>query len=208
MSLLPLILISAFLLGIVLVSATVSALETALLALKEHHVAAIGAARPELAGHLRAIARHPQRSLSQVLFLGSVLHLSLAVLALLLLREFGPWIPDRPYLSAALFFGVLVVASELVPTLIALAAPAMVFHHTAVWLVRLSPPLERLSASLEALTDRLSLRLTPKSFQTSTELTDDEIETLVEMRRDQGVLARSESEIIQEILRLGNKTVK
>ena len=37
---------------------------------------------------------------------------------------------------------------------------------------------------------------------------DEEVETLVEMRRDEGTLAPSESELIQDVIRLGNKTTK
>lgn len=208
MSPLSLILTIGLLLVTVIVSALVSALETALLCLKEHHVASLSATQPDTAGLMRAIARQPRRSLQQVLLLGSVLNLTLAVVALWLAREFPPWLPDRPYLSAALFFALLVVATELVPTLIALAAPAGVFRITVGPFIRLSPLLERLSASLDRVTSHLADRFTPVWLKPRPELTDDEIETLVEMRRDQGVLARGESEIIQEIIRLGNKTAK
>lgn len=208
MSALPLILTIGLLLATGFASAFISALETALFCLKEHHVASLGAALPDSAGLMRALARQPRRHLQQVLLLGSLLNLLLAVVALWLAREFPPWLPDRPYLSAALFIGLLVVATELVPTLIALAAPAGVFRLTAGPFIRLSPLLERLSVPLDRITSRLAERFTPASLKPRPELTDDEIETLVEMRRDQGVLARSESEIIQEILRLGNKTAK
>jgi putative hemolysin len=204
----PLILTATLLVVTVLISAAVSALETALFCLKEHHVAALGGSRPATAGIMRAIARQPRRSLHQILFLGSLLNLALAVLGLLLLRQVEPILPDRPLSSAMGLFGALVVVAELIPSLIALAAPARVFQVTVTPFIRLSPLLARLSDPLEAVTARLSERLTPAYLKPRQKLTDDEIETLVEMRRDQGVLAPSESEIIQEIIRLGNKTAK
>ncbi len=208
MSHVPLLITALLLLGVTLVSAVISALETALLSLKEHHIAVIGESRPDLTGMMRAIARQPHRSLHQVILLGSVLNLAMAVLGLLLLREFGPLVPGRPYLSAIALFGTVVLLGELIPTLAALAAPAQVFGALVSPFVRLSPGLEKLSARLESITDGLSARLLPFSLNRSRELTDDEIETLVEMRRDDGALAPTESEIIQEIIRLGNKTAK
>jgi CBS domain containing-hemolysin-like protein len=208
MSFIPLILSSLLLLALALISAVVSGLETALLSLKEHHVAVIGEKRPELTGMMRAIARKPRRSLHQVVLLGSVLNLALAISGLLLLREFGPFFPGRPVLSAVALFGALVLIGELIPTLAALVAPTQVFGVLVKPFIRISPALEKVSENLETITDRISAWILPATLKPHGNLSDDEIETLIEMRREQGVLAKSESEIIQEIIRLGNKTAK
>ncbi len=204
MSWVPLIPAGLLLLLVALTAAFVSALETALFSLKEHHIAAIGDEHPELTGMMRAIVRQPRRSLHQVILLGAMLSLTLAVLGLFLLREIGLLIPGRPLLSAVVLFGALVLISELIPTVVALAAPFRVFQLLVTPFIRLSPLLETLSARFEAFTERLM----PTGLKGPGELTDGEIETLVEMRRDEGALARGESEIIQDIIRLGNKTAK
>ncbi|MCB1231443.1 MAG: HlyC/CorC family transporter [Verrucomicrobiae bacterium] len=208
MSLVPFVITVLLLLVVTLISAVISALETALLSLKEHHIAVIGETRPDLSGMMRAMVRQPHRSVHQVILLGSVLNLALAVLGLLLLREFGPLFQHRPYFSALILFGALILIGELIPTLAALAAPVQVFQALVRPFVWFSPLLENISEKLESLTDRWTRLLLPFSLHKRRDLTDDEIETLVEMRRDDGALAPGESEIIQEIIRLGNKTVK
>lgn len=208
MSVIPLTLTCLLLLLVAIFSAVVSALETALLSLKEHHIAVIGDDSPEITGMMRAIARQPRRSLHQVILLGSVLNLSMAVLGLLVLQEFGPVIPGRPLLSGIVLFGALVLIGEVIPTLAAMAAPTQVFRTLITPFIWISPWLEKISERLESLTDRLGASLLPFALKPRTTLTDDEVETLVEMRREQGVLAPAESEIIHDIIRLGNKTVK
>src|SRR5690606_12000908 len=116
--------------------------------------------------------------------------------------------PGHAGWSALALFGGLVLVGELIPSLAAMAAPARTFQWFLKPLVMLSPALERFSASLEGVTERLTRFLLPFPLQSRPELNDDEIETLIEMRREEGVLAPSESEIIQEIIRLGNKTAK
>lgn len=208
MSLAPLVITSVLLIFVTLLSAVISALETALLSLKEHHVAVIGESHPARAGMMRAIARHPHRTLHQIVLLGSVMNLVIAVLGLLLVREAGPFIPGHPGWSAVALFGVLIIVSELIPSLVAMASPARTFQWFLKPLVILSPTLERLAAALEGVTEKLTRFLLPFPLQSRRDLSDDEIETLIGMRREEGVLAPSESEIIQQIIRLGNKTAK
>lgn len=208
MSPLLLVLTALLLLVAALASAAISALETALFSLKEHHIALLGDRRPELTGMMRAVARQPQRSLHQVLILSTLFHLALAVIGLFLFREVGPGIPHHPYSSAAILFGGIVLGTELIPTLAALAAPAQVFQILVVPFIRISPWLEPVSLRLDRLANSLSRWLLPASFRPRATLTDDEVETLVDMRREKGVLADHESEMIHEIIRLGNKTAK
>ena len=161
-----------------------------------------------MTGIIRAIARRPRRSVNQALFLSSVVNLFLAVLALLLLRELGPLVPGRPYLSAVLVFGCIVVFGDLIPTLVARSDPGMVFRAAIKPFILLSPAIEKVSGWFDRISDALGRRLVPSGLKPTQAFTDEEIETLVEMRRDEGTLLPSESEIIQEIIRLGNKTVK
>lgn len=208
MSLVPFVITALLLVAVTLVSAVISAMETALLSLKEHHTAVIDESHPDLTGMMRSIARQPHRSIHQVVLLGTVLNLTIAVLGLLILREFGLLIPGKPYVSAALLFGIVILVGELIPTLAALVAPVPVIRVLIKPFIRISPALEKFSASLESLTSKLSGGVVPFPLHHHQELTDEEIETLVEMRREDGALAPTESEMIQEIIRLGNKTAK
>ncbi|MCB1234124.1 MAG: DUF21 domain-containing protein, partial [Verrucomicrobiae bacterium] len=210
MSLLPLLLTALFLVAAIVISGIVSALETALFCLKEADTVTVSRHRPELSGILGAIARQPLRSLHQALILGTVFNLVVAVAALLLYFEWSALLTGgrARVILAATIFGTVSVFSELIPTLIAIADPGRVFQATVKPFILISPALEKLSGRLEAVTNALVRLILPTQFTPRIGMSDDELETLIEMRRDEGSLAESESEIIQDIVRLGNKTVK
>ena len=50
--------------------------------------------------------------------------------------------------------------------------------------------------------------LTPSHLRTRARITDEELETLVEMGEEEGSLHEAEGEMIQEIIKLGDKTAK
>ena len=51
-------------------------------------------------------------------------------------------------------------------------------------------------------------RLTPASLRVRRKISDEELETLVEMGEEEGSLQEAEGEMIQEIIKLGDKTAK
>src|SRR5207253_5313141 len=51
-------------------------------------------------------------------------------------------------------------------------------------------------------------RVTPAHLRTRPRLSDEELETLVEMGQEEGALYEGEAEMIQEIIKLGDKTAK
>ena len=50
--------------------------------------------------------------------------------------------------------------------------------------------------------------LTPSRLRTRPRLSDEELETLIEMGEEEGALYEGEAEMIQEIIKLGDKTAK
>src|SRR5207245_9746853 len=73
---------------------------------------------------------------------------------------------------------------------------------TAVRLLdRVGRPLERVSAVIVDL-------LTPVRLRTRARLSDEELETLVEIGEEEGTLHEAEGEMIQEIIKMGDKTAK
>ncbi|MEZ5432928.1 MAG: hypothetical protein R3F31_17570 [Verrucomicrobiales bacterium] len=62
---------------------------------------------------------------------------------------------------------------------------------------------ERVTAS----TDRLLARILPE-VKSRDGLTDEELETLIEMRCEQGSLSKTEGDLLQEILHLGDESVR
>lgn len=128
-----------------------------------------------------------------------------------LLRQ---WPPLAAY-SEAISFGLVVavitflsvVVGELVPKRLALANPeqlACAMAPSMRWLSRVSAPVVHLlSQSTEAL-----LRLLGVSTSSEPDITEDEIKALFRQGTDSGVFEEVEHDMVQRVLRLGDRTIK
>ncbi len=117
--------------------------------------------------------------------------------------------------SEALSFGLVVavitylsvVVGELVPKRLALANPerlACAIAPTMRWLSKVSSPLVHLlSHSTEALLTLLGISTTNEQ-----DITEDEIKALFRQGTDSGVFEEVEHDMIQRVLRLGDRTIK
>ena len=200
------------LIGLVLVlliaaSAMFSAIETSLFSLQPFHVERLKKRRASFATSLAALLENPRRLLSGILLADALVNLPLILLSLYLLR--GGANPSVPFaIAALLIFGLVVIACDLVPKLIALAAPYRIAKLGVRVMQVLMPVFDPLSRVLQRLSDRLAEALTPPGLQTGHYLNEDELETLVELSAEDGALHETESEMIQEIIKLGDKTAK
>ena len=70
------------------------------------------------------------------------------------------------------------------------------------------PLLDRVGTALETVSTSVVDFLTPSHLRTRARITDEELETLVEMGEEEGSLHEAEGEMIQEIIKLGDKTAK
>jgi putative hemolysin len=70
------------------------------------------------------------------------------------------------------------------------------------------PLLDRAGRALENISTFVVDLLTPLHLRTRTRLSDEELETLVEIGEEEGTLHEAEGEMIQEIIKLGDKTAK
>src|SRR5438128_10838297 len=70
------------------------------------------------------------------------------------------------------------------------------------------PLLDRIGHGLETVSAFVVDRLTPSHLRTRPRLSDEELGTLVEMGEEEGALYEGEAEMIQEIIKLGDKTAK
>jgi CBS domain containing-hemolysin-like protein len=78
----------------------------------------------------------------------------------------------------------------------------------AFTLKMLMPLLDRVGHGLERVSAAIVDVLTPSQLRTRARLSDEELETLVEMGEEEGTLHEAEAEMIQEIIKLGDKTAK
>ncbi|HEX8280573.1 MAG TPA: CNNM domain-containing protein, partial [Chthoniobacterales bacterium] len=204
-----LILLLLVIAALIFCSALFSGLETALFSLKAHQLRRLEDQHPSLKNFIQLFRDHPRRVLD-VLLLGDVLvNIPLIVLCFVLLWE-GPLaamhVPQ--WLAAFVIFAVVVLACDLIPKLLAISAPYRLSALGVFTLRAVMPVLDRVGDSLEQISEALVRRVAPAQPASETAITDEELETLVEIGEEEGTLHEAEGEMIQEIIKLGDKTAK
>jgi CBS domain containing-hemolysin-like protein len=189
-------------------SALFSGLETALFALKSHQIQRLENQHPSLADFLRSFRENPRRVLNVLLLGDTVVNVPLVILCLVLIWE-DPLSTHLPvWLAALAIFAVVVLVCDLIPKLLALST-AYRISALGVFTLKLTMPLlDRVGQFLENASNAIIDRLTPARLRVRPRMTDEELETLVEMGEAEGTLAEAEGEMIQEIIKLGDKTAK
>jgi CBS domain containing-hemolysin-like protein len=202
----------SFLLGAIIVlvfcSALFSGLETALFALKSHQIQRLQEQHPSLADFLRAFRENPRRILNVLLLGDTMVNVPLVILCLVLIWE-GPLVTHLPiWLAALAIFALVVLLCDLIPKLLALSTAYRMSTLGVFTLKVMTPPLDRVGRLLENASTAVINRLTPARLRVRPRMTDEELETLVEMGEAEGTLHEAEGEMIQEIIKLGDKTAK
>jgi putative hemolysin len=144
-----------------------------------------------------------------VLLLGDVLvNVPLVILCLFLLwhSPLAGRVPE--WLAAVVIFAIVVLVCDLIPKLLALSAPYRISAVGAVVLQALVPLLTRVGETLEKMSTAIIDLMTPKHLHTRARLSDQELGALVEIGEEEGALHEAEAEMIQEIIKLGDKTAK
>jgi CBS domain containing-hemolysin-like protein len=185
-----------------------SGLETALFSLKSHQLRRLEEKHPSLKQFIQVFRDDPRRVLNVLLLADALVNTPLVVLCLFLIWE-GPLAARVPqWLAATVIFAIVVLLCDLIPKLLALSAPYRLSALGVFTLKALMPLLDRVGHLLEQVSTAIVNRLTPLHLQKRPRLSDEELETLVEMGEEQGTLQEAEGEMIQEIIKLGDKTAK
>jgi CBS domain containing-hemolysin-like protein len=189
-------------------SALFSGVETALFSLKTFQLRRLEANHQSLTKFVQFFRENPRRVLNVLLLGDGLLNLLLIVLCLFFLWE-GPFAGRIPQWAAALaIFTVVVLLCDLIPKLLALSAPYRLSTIGAFALQISMPLLDRIGRGLESVSAYVVDLLTPSRLRTQARLSDEELGTLIEMSEEEGALYEGEGEIIQEIIKLGDKTAK
>jgi putative hemolysin len=185
-----------------------SGLETALFSLKPHQLRRLEEKHPSLKQFIQVFRENPRRMLNVLLLGDALVNIPLVVLCLFLIWE-GPVAARIPqWVAATVIFAIVVLLCDLIPKLLALSAPYRLSALGVFTLKALMPLLDRVGHLLEHVSTAMVEHLTPRHLQKRTRLSDEELETLVEMGEEQGTLQEAEGEMIQEIIKLGDKTAK
>ncbi|MEY2502124.1 MAG: magnesium and cobalt exporter, family [Verrucomicrobiota bacterium] len=189
-------------------SALFSGLETALFSLKSHQLRRLEEKHPSLKEFISVFRQNPRRVLN-VLLLGDVFaNVPIVILCLFLIWQ-GPLAARVPaWLATVVIFGIVVLLCDLIPKLLALSAPYRLSALGVYTLKATMPLLDRFGRVLERASAAVVDRLTPQHLRKRMRLSDEELETLVEIGEEQGTLHEAEGEMIQEIIKLGDKTAK
>jgi CBS domain containing-hemolysin-like protein len=189
-------------------SALFSGVETALFSLKPHQLRRLEANHGALTKFIHLFRENPRRVLNVLLLGDGLLNVLVVVLCLFFLWE-GPLAGRIPqWLSGIVIFAVVVVLCDLVPKLLALSAPYRLSVISALMLQISIPLLDRMGRGLETVSAYVVDLLTPTHLRTRARLSDEELGTLLEMGAEEGALYEGEAEMIQEIMKLGDKTAK
>ena len=194
--------------ALIFVSALFSGLETGLFSLRPHQLRRLEQNHPALVNFVQLFRDKPRRVLNVLLLGDGLVKVPLVVLCLFLLWR-GPLAEHLPqWVAAILIFAIVVLLCDLVPKLIALAAPYRLSTVGAFVLQASVGLLDRVGRILESVSTAIVDLLTPQRLRTRARLSDEELETLVEIGEEEGTLHEAEGEMIQEIIKLGDKTAK
>ena len=190
-----------------MVSAVVSALETALASLDADGRRRLCEGHPGTAAMLDRIESNPGRIESALMLANVLADLPLIVLCLLLLDGLPMAREWSDFLVGAVVFASIIFWCEIAPKTAALANPAGVirFGLPAVRLVHmlLGPVCSVMERVSEGVAD-----LVTKSGRASNTLSDEELHTLILVAHEEGDLLRGETRIIEEILNLSRQSAK
>jgi CBS domain containing-hemolysin-like protein len=202
------ILIIAAIGALICLSALLSGLETALFALKPHQLQRLEQQHPSLNAFIARFRENPRRVLNVILWGDVMINVPLVVLCLFLLWQIPTGVQVPQWLEAGAIFAIIVVGCDLVPKLFALSAPYRLSTVGVFALRALMPLLDRVGQSLESISVAIVDAVTPSNLRPRLRLSDEELETLVEISEEQGALHEAEGEMIQEIIKIGDKTAK
>jgi len=191
-------------------AAVLSALETAISSLKEHHFEHLRQSRekPRVARAVAFVQESPQTHLLATLIFSAFTNLSLAVIIIYLILEHASAWGTREWPLAVAFVAGLIALVDIVPKTIALSHPKDTLRRSSWLLLLFQPWLTPFARFLEKVSDAVVDWIAPAKLQSRAVVTEDEIGTWIEMRRNLGTLDDAESDIIQDIVRLGSKTAK
>ena len=189
-------------------SALFSRVETALSLLKPHQLRRLEENHSGLTNFIQLFRENPRRVLNVLLLGDGLVNVLLVVLCLFFLWE-GPLAGRIPqWLAGILIFAIVVLLCDLVPKLVALAAPSKLSAIGAFTLQIAMPFLDRIGRGLETMSDYVIDLFTPVHLRSRPRLSDEELGTLLQIGEEEGTLYQGEAEMIQEIIKLGDRTAK
>lgn len=177
--------------------------ESALFSLGKWRAQQLAEQSPELGTQVVRLLSEPQDLLATIVLGNTFANAGLVTTALWVALD-GNW-PLGLTVAGVLF--LVLIGCEVVPKTLAVRSPeqwSLRLARPMMFLRRVTRPVRRVAQELNS----FILMAVPKTLKPQTALTDAEYQELLEMAAQQGTLARSEKEIILQIISLDQKTAK
>jgi putative hemolysin len=178
--------------------------ESALFSLGKWQVQQLAAKRPGPGGVVARLLGEPQHLLATIVLGNTVANSSILAITLWV-TPWGPWLLLGG-LPAVLV--LILVGCEVIPKTLAVRTPepwALRVARPMDWLVRASRPVRQVAQRIDS---AILAAFAPQSSRPRPVLSDEEYQELLEMAYQQGTLAKSEKEIILQIINLDRETAK
>ena len=187
-------------------SAFLSGIETALFSIKEWRLHRWRKQDPKGVEQYERLMTKPREVLSVILLVDTFVNILLIVLTVAIARSIA--IPFPYWIKTLFLFALIVIVCDLVPKMLALRDPFR-FARQAITLLRvLLPvfgPVSRISLRASEIIANFFLPTKPERVE---QFDDQELIALVELSAEQGQLRAEEQEMIEAIIKLGNKSAK
>ena len=189
-------------------SAALSTIETAMFSMNQERRRKLRARDARRAAAFEALMVRSDSVENTLLLANTLLNLPLLVLILWAGQFDAPAEGLPGWILVALAFVVIVFFCELIPKLVALAAPVRITRLSLPFVRRLVPLLEPLTVFSEGGIEGIVDRLLGKRLARVRNLTDEEMETLVEIGREEGTFDDTESRLLREVMKLRNESAR
>jgi putative hemolysin len=194
------------LLVLAVLSAFISGIETALFSIKDWRLHRWRKKDPKGVEQYESMMKKPREVLSVILLVDTLVNILLILLTVAIVRSIA--IPFPYWVKTLFLFALIVIACDLVPKMLALRDPFR-FARQAIMLLRvLLPFFGPVSRISQRASEVIASFFLPAKLERVEQFDDEELIALVELSAEQGQLRPDEQEMIEAIIKLGNKSVK
>jgi putative hemolysin len=187
-------------------SAFFSGMETALFSIKGWNLHRWQNKHRSTVERYERLMKDPQEILNVLFLVDTFVNILLIVLTVAIVRFIDVPLPD--WLKAIFLFGLIVFACDLLPKTLALINP-FAFARLAVTSLRVIVPVVLpISRCSQFFSEAIAGFLFSGKPDREDRFDDEELIALVELSAEQGQIRADELELIAEIIKLGNKSVK
>lgn len=194
--------------GLAVASAALSAIETAMFSMNHERRGKLRMRDARRAAMLDDLMARPEEVGTTLVFANTLTNLPLLVLILHGAQTMGLAEEWSEWAVLGLAFAAIVVVCDLLPKMVALAAPIRTTRLSLPFVKALIPLFDPVCAVLRKWSEQVVARITPRTMTPLPHLTEEELATLVEIGREEGTFDASESRLLREVMKLGDESAR